>query len=146
MQNKSCLSAGNGSPPNHYNIWMSALCQLLTTIVADFVSLACDWKYHSIDYFTHWVSNMRTFLTYILIVITLGSSRCVLLQMRSVQSCAGPTADSLSANVTSVSSESYTCGDCAGFVWSFSCFFVQTSRKITECCCTTVTNLVSLVA
>lgn len=74
-----CLSAGNGSPPNHYNIWMSALCQLLTTIVADFVSLACDWKYHSIDYFTHWVSNMRIFLTYILIVITLGSSRYVLL-------------------------------------------------------------------
>lgn len=58
---------------------MSALCQLLTTVVADFVSLACDWKYHSIDYFTHWVSNMRLFLTYILIVITLGSSRCVLL-------------------------------------------------------------------
>ncbi|CAL8467812.1 g7350 [Coccomyxa elongata] len=74
--------SGNGDPPNHYNIWMSALCQLLTTIVADFVSLACDWKYHSIDYFTHWVSNMRKFLTYILIVITLGSSRlCVELLM-----------------------------------------------------------------
>ena len=70
------MCAGNGDPPNHYNIWMSALCQLLTTVVADFVSLACDWKYHSIDYFTHWVSNMRKFLTYILIVITLGSSRC----------------------------------------------------------------------
>jgi len=54
---------------------MSALCQSLTTLLADFVSLACDWKYHSIDYFTHWVTNMRIFLMYILIIITLGSSR-----------------------------------------------------------------------
>ena len=65
-----------GKPPNHYNIWMSALCQSLTTLLADFVSLACDWKYHSIDYFTHWVTDMRIFLMYILIIITLGSSRC----------------------------------------------------------------------
>ena len=70
------LCAAFGKPPNHYNIWMSALCQSLTTLLADFVSLACDWKYHSIDYFTHWVTNMRIFLMYILIIITLGSSRC----------------------------------------------------------------------
>ena len=70
-----CPCIALGKPPNYYNIWMSALCQSLTTLLADFVSLACDWKYHAIDYFTHWVSNMRIFLTYIVIIITLGSSR-----------------------------------------------------------------------
>ena len=70
------VCAALGKPPDHYTIWMSALCQSLTTLLADFVALACDWKYHSIDYFTNWVSNMRVFLTYILIIITLGSSRC----------------------------------------------------------------------
>lgn len=70
-----------GKPPNHYNIWMSALCQSLTTFLADFVSPACDWKYHSIDYFTHWVTDMRIFLMYILIIITLGSSRCALAKL-----------------------------------------------------------------
>ena len=70
------VCAALGKPPDHYTIWMSALCQSLTTLLADFVALACDWKYHSIDYFTNWVSNMRVFLIYILIIITLGSSRC----------------------------------------------------------------------
>ena len=70
-----CACIALGKPPNYYNIWMSALCQSLTTLLADFVSLACDWKYHAIDYFTHWVSNMRIFLMYILIIITVGSSR-----------------------------------------------------------------------
>lgn len=69
------MHAGDGAPPNHHYIWMSALCQSLTTLVADFVSLACDWKFHSIDYFTHWVTDMRTFLVYILIIVTLGASR-----------------------------------------------------------------------
>jgi hypothetical protein len=70
-----CPCTALGKPPNHYNIWMSALCQSLTTLLADFVSLACDWKYHAIDYSTHWVTNMRIFLMYILIIITVGSSR-----------------------------------------------------------------------
>lgn len=76
IPNQQCWEcAALGKPPNHYNIWMSALCQSLTTLLADFVALACDWKYHNIDYFMHWVTNMRIFLTYILIIITLGSSR-----------------------------------------------------------------------
>ena len=57
---------------------MSALCQSLTTLVADFVSLATDWKYHSLDYFSHWVTDMRKFLIYILIIVTLGASRSVM--------------------------------------------------------------------
>ena len=73
--NRAVACIALGKPPNHYNIWMSALCQSLTTLLADFLSLACDWKYHSMHYFTHWVTNMRIFLMYILIIITLGSSR-----------------------------------------------------------------------
>ena len=72
------MPAGDGLPPSHYNIWMSALCQSLTTLVADFVSLATDWKYHSLDYFSHWVTDMRKFLVYILIIVTLGASRSVM--------------------------------------------------------------------
>lgn len=71
------MPAGDGLPPSHYNIWMSALCQSMTTLVADFVSLAIDWKYHSLDYFTHWVTDMRKFLVYILVIVTLGASRSV---------------------------------------------------------------------
>ena len=69
------IPAGDGLPPSHYNIWMSALCQSLTTLVADFVSMATDWKYHSLDYFTDWVTDMRKFIIYILIIVTLGASR-----------------------------------------------------------------------
>ena len=57
-------------------VWMSAAWQALTTLVADGVSLAVDWKYHGIDYFSCWVRDMRRFLAYMLVVATLGGTLC----------------------------------------------------------------------
>ena len=55
---------------------MSAAWQALTTLVADGVSLAVDWKHHGIDYFSCWVRDMRRFLPYMLVVATLGGTLC----------------------------------------------------------------------
>ena len=67
--------AGDGLLPMRA-VWMSAAWQALTMLVADGVSLAVDWKFHGIDYFSCWVRDMRRFLAYMLVVATLGGTLC----------------------------------------------------------------------
>ncbi len=37
--------------------------------------MAFDWKFHSVNYFAHWVKDMRMFCYYIAIVVTIGGAR-----------------------------------------------------------------------
>ncbi|KAK9830977.1 hypothetical protein WJX81_004646 [Elliptochloris bilobata] len=66
--------SGDGLLPNARAVWVSAAWQALTTLAADGASLALDWKFHGIDYFSSWVRDMRRFLAYMLVVATLGGT------------------------------------------------------------------------
>lgn len=52
--------------------------QIATALVTDFVGMSIDWKFHSIDYFSHWVKNMRRFIFFLLIIVTFGGIRSTL--------------------------------------------------------------------
>ena len=76
MKNQSWVLAGTpGVKPSSVDIWARAGAQIGTALVVDFVGLAIDWKFHSIDYFSYWVQDMRRFVFYILIVVTIGGIR-----------------------------------------------------------------------
>ena len=62
--------------PDNYLIWKNAGLQICTALITDFVAMAVDWKFHSIDFFSHWVRDMRQFILYMLIVVTFGGVRC----------------------------------------------------------------------
>lgn len=64
-----------GVPPDHRQIWLQALAQVLTAMVTDFAGMACDRKFHQIDLFSPWVQNMRRFLWYIAVIATITGSR-----------------------------------------------------------------------
>lgn len=49
--------------------------QLLTALVANFIGLACDWRFLGIDFFSCWVKDMRRFVWYLLLIATIGGSR-----------------------------------------------------------------------
>ncbi|KAK9803448.1 hypothetical protein WJX73_002248 [Symbiochloris irregularis] len=67
-----------GVPPNQKTIWLQALVQLVTAVVAHFVGLACDWRFLGIDLFSCWVKDMRRFVWCLLLIATIGGSRlCV---------------------------------------------------------------------
>ena len=52
--------------------------QLATTLIADFVSLCLESKYHSFEFARCYAKSIRRFLAYVLIVVVLGGGRlCV---------------------------------------------------------------------
>ena len=70
------VSAGEpGVPPNYKQIWLQALVQVLTSLVAEFLCMAAEWKYQRIDHFSCWVKDLRRFIWYLLIIVTIGGSR-----------------------------------------------------------------------
>lgn len=70
-----CDAAERGVKPNNFVIWKNAGMQIATALVTDFVGMAIDWKFHSIDYFSHWVKNMKRFVFFLLIIVTFGGIR-----------------------------------------------------------------------
>jgi hypothetical protein len=56
-------------------VWKLAVSQLAVFFIQEFVCMAFDWKFHSVNYFAHWVKDMRMFCYYIAIVVTIGGAR-----------------------------------------------------------------------
>ena len=71
----ACIAGEPGIPPDHRAIWLQALVQILTSLGTDFVCMAAEWKYHRIDNFSCWVKDMRRFIWYLLVIVTIGGSR-----------------------------------------------------------------------
>ena len=67
--------AERGMKPDNYTIWKNAGVQIGTALITDFVGMSIDWKFHSIDYFSHWVKNMKRFVFFLLIIVTIGGVR-----------------------------------------------------------------------
>lgn len=51
----------------------------MTALVVTYIAMAAEWKYQAIDHFSFWVRDMKTFVWYLLFIVTIGGSRCVLL-------------------------------------------------------------------
>ena len=68
-------AAVNGVKPDIFDIWTKAAVQSATALAVDYVAMAIDWKFQSIDYFSHWVKDMHKFIFFLLIVVTFGGIR-----------------------------------------------------------------------
>ena len=56
-------------------VWTICGWQIAIQFIADFLTMGFDWKYHNIDVFSQWITNMPRFLLYCT-PIMLGLSRC----------------------------------------------------------------------
>ena len=67
--------------------------QIVTALAVTFINMATQWKFQAIDHFSHWVKDMKLFLFYLLVIVTIGGSRCAarLLQgtLQSTARCTG---------------------------------------------------------
>ena len=68
-------AAIRGVKPDHWEIWKNAGVQIGTALITDIIGMSIDWKFHCIDYFSHWVRNMRRFIFFLLIIVTFGGVR-----------------------------------------------------------------------
>ncbi len=75
MQLRAFDAAERGVKPDNYTIWKNAGVQIGTALITDFVGMSIDWKFHSIDYFAHWVKDMKRFIFFLLVIVTFGGIR-----------------------------------------------------------------------
>ena len=68
-------AGGEGKPPDNAAIWIKAVVQIATALAVTFINMATQWKFQAIDHFSHWVKDMKVFLFYLLIIVTIGGSR-----------------------------------------------------------------------
>ena len=74
-------TGGNGDPPDNAAIWTKAAVQVVTALVVTYVAMAAEWKYQAIDHFSFWVRDMKTFVWYLLFIVTIGGSRWGLVRL-----------------------------------------------------------------
>ena len=50
-------------------------CQIVTTLIFDFMGLVLEGKYHHFEWSRSFAPSVRRLLVYVLILVTLGGSR-----------------------------------------------------------------------
>ena len=56
-------------------IWMSALDQALTVMVCHVALTVVDWKFHGVNHFAAWPTSPTRFVSYMLLLMTVGGSK-----------------------------------------------------------------------
>ena len=74
------LSFGNvatspGVPPANKLIWFNAIMQLITTLIFNFIEVVVCGKFHNLKWKEAYPRSTIRFLSYVLIVLTIGGSR-----------------------------------------------------------------------
>lgn len=71
------VATSPGVPPDQTLIWFNAAIQLLTTLVFNFVEVTACGKFNNLEWGRVYPKSVRRFLSYVMIEVTLGGSRCV---------------------------------------------------------------------